>query len=309
MASTFEDLGGKVHYLRRLVDKDDKTWSAFNASIGISDSGSLLVALRSSNYVILPHGELHVVTGGPIRNQVWLADLDDSYKLQNLRKVDFSKSGRDFPRGIEDPKLLWRDKKWMFTGVAMERDIPVARNCVCYLDKKTEQVTKVEILPGFETKRAEKNWMTAYKKPVNFDYVYDGNAIVKGDKLIHWLRDNKKLSSLRGNAHLWELEDGTYLGIMHTLGTTKTHVFSPTTFGYIDNVQKDYDHYFVRFNEDGWAIEISEPFKFIGKGIEFAAGIVAKGDEYLITFGKDDIFSHLAVIDKSKVHKMLKSVD
>ena len=308
LVSTFEELGGRVQYLRRLVDKEDKSWSAFNPSIGISETGLLAVAIRSSNYVVLPHGELSVTSGAKIRNRVWFAELSDKFELKNLRQIDFSRCGRDFPRGIEDPKLLWRDKQWVITGVAMETDIPKARNCICYLDKKAEYVTRVDIIPGYETLRPEKNWMTAYKKPKNFDYVYDGNGIVRGDEVIHRLNDNKHLSALRGNAHLWELDDGTYLGVMHTLTVTKSKEYIPSRFMTVDNVQKCYHHRFVRFNNDGWAIATSPPFIFISEGIEFAAGIVAKDDEYVISFGKDDVSSHLAFIDKSKVHAMMKSV-
>jgi len=308
VASTFEKLGGKVYNLRRLIDPEDKTWSAFNPSIGISDTGQMLIVFRSSNYVILEHGELHVTAGGTIRNRVWIAEIDDNYKLHDLREVDFSKCGRKFPRGIEDPKLLWRDGKWIFTGVAMETDIPKARNCICYLDKSATHVTKVEVLPGYETRRPEKNWMTAYNKPKKFDYVYDGNGIVRGKEIIHRANDNSDLSALRGNAHLWELGDETYLGMMHILSVSKRQKYIASRFTSVEDVQKSYYHVFVRVDENGWIIEKSEEFYFISHTIEFVAGIIGKDDRYLISFGKDDASSHLGVIDKDVVHKMLKSV-
>jgi hypothetical protein len=308
LVSTFDELGGRVQYLRRLVDKDDKTWSAFNPSIGVSDSGSLAVAIRSSNYVILPHGELHVTVGGPIRNRVWFAELSETFTLENLRQIDFSQCGTDFSRGVEDPKLLWRDKRWLLTGVAMEKRIPVARNCIVHLDKKATKAEKVEIIPGFESRRPEKNWMTAGNKPKNFDYIYDGNGIVKGDRVIHRLRDNKETSALRGNAHLVEMSDGTYLGVMHTLRTTKKMQYIPSRFMTVDNVQKIYEHVFVRFDTDGWIVEKSEPFHLVAPGIEFVAGFIAYGDDYILSFGKEDVSSHLGIISKAKVHKMMKRV-
>lgn len=308
MASTFDDLGGEIKYLRRLVDKDVKIWSAFNPSIGIDDKGNCAVAIRSSNYVILEHGELHVTTGGPIKNQVWFAELNDEWKLENLRKLDFSGAGIDVPRGVEDPKLLWRDG-WMFTGVMMERHTPIARNCVCYMDKKATKVTKIDVLPGYEVKRPEKNWMTASNKPAKFDYIYDGNAVVIGDRVIHRLRDSEKLSGLRGNAHLVEMPDGTYLGLMHTLRIRRTQRLSGTTFGIVEYVEKYYEHYLMRFNDEGWAIEISEPFIFVSPGIEFAAGIVIKDDKLVISFGKDDVSSHLAIIELKKILKIMKKIN
>ena len=310
MVSTFESLGGEIRYLRRLVVKEDKLWSAFNPSIGVSDSGSYAVAIRSSNYVILPHGELSVTTGGPVLNQVWFAELNDSLGLENLRKIDFTKCGVHISRGVEDPKLLWRNGRWMFTGVAMEKThTRVARNCVCYLNKSATAVEKIEILPGYETKKPEKNWMTAYKKPKNFDYVYDGNGVVKNGQIIHRLRDNALLSALRGNAHLVELNDGTYLGVMHTLYVTRGKKYLPERFTEVDNVHKEYRHRFVRFDENGWAIEISDDFFFISRDIEFVNGFVARGDDYVLSFGYNDVSSHLALIPQEQVYAMLKSVD
>jgi hypothetical protein len=307
---TFEDLGGEIKYLRRLADKDDKKWSAFNASIGVSDSGSYAVAIRSSNYVILPHGELSVTTSGPIKNRVWFAELNDSLELENLRQIDFSRCGMDISRGVEDPKLLWRNGKWLFTGVAMEKHVPVARNCICYLDSKAEYVTKIEIIPGYETRRPEKNWMTAYKQPKKFDYIYDGNGIVKDGMVLHRLADDKRFSALRGNAHLVEMADGTYLGIMHTLRVTnRGRKYLQERHIYVEDIHKDYKHCFVRFSKEGWALEVSDEFRFVSEGIEFAAGIVRKGDDYVISFGKDDLSSHLAIIKQESVHKMLAPID
>lgn len=308
MVSTFKELGGEIHYLRRLVDKEDKLWSAFNPSIAYSPKHGYAVAFRSSNYVILPHGELFVNHGGPIKNQVWFSELDDDLKLLDLRKIDFTDSGYNMKRGVEDPKLMWRDGKWVFTAVAMERDIPVARQCECYMNNEATAVTSIQLYEGVEAKRPEKNWMTAGNKPKNFDYIYDGNGIIKNGCLIKKLSDNEKLSALRGNTMLHEMSDGTYLAVMHRLYITKKMAFVMTEFGMREAVHKNYHHFFVRFNEDGWAIEISEPFQFVSEGIEFAAGIVEKDNNYIVSFGKDDVSSHLGVIPVSKVKRLLKKI-
>ena len=309
MVSTFKELGGITKQVRRLIDKDVKIWSAFNPSIGISDKGELAMAIRSSNYVILEHGELSVTTGGPILNQVWFTELNDKFEFMNLRKLDFSSAGIEVVRGVEDPKLLWRDGRWIFTGVFLERNTPVARNCVCYPDKKMTKVEKLEVIPGIDAGRPEKNWMTAYVKPKNFDYIYDANAVVIGDKIIHSLRDNQKLNALRGNAHLVPYDNGTYLGLMHQLKIKKFDKVSQSTFGVMHYVHKYYTHVIIRFDENGRAIEMTDHFKFDGDGIEFAAGFIEYGDDYIISYGRDDITSHLATIPQKKVRQLLKSID
>lgn len=309
MDSTFRSLGGEIKYLRRLVDKHDKLWSAFNPSIAYSPEKGYAVAIRSSNYVILPHGELSVTIGGPIKNQTWFAELDDNLDLKDLRMLNYEKSGMVFKRGVEDPKLMWRDGEWVYTAVAMERNIPVARQCVCYLDKNGVDVYKVELFHGVEPKKPEKNWMTAGKKPKNFDYVYDGAGIIKDGTVIHRMHGSEDISALRGNTMLHELGDGTYLAIMHRLLITKKSKFIPTEFGIREVVLKDYHHFFVRIDENGWIVEVSKPFCFVSSGIEFAAGLVEKDDHIVVSFGKDDVSSHLGIIPKNKVKKLLKKID
>ena len=76
----------------------------------------------------------------------------------------------------------------------------------------------------------------------------------------------------------------------------------------VEYVIKDYEHYFVRFDEHGWAIEISDPFHFVTNGIEFANGIVPHQDNYVVSFGRDDIYSLLATISKENVRRLLKRV-
>ena len=304
--STFETLGGEVRRLRRLVNKDDKTWSAFNPSICLSPVEGYGIAFRSSNYVILDTGQLHVTDNTMIKNHVWFSKLDDNLELQDLRKIDFSKSGVFVERGVEDPKLLWRDGKWAFTGVMLEEHTPVARHCFCTLDEKATMVTSVTIDKGVVQKKPEKNWMTANYKPKHFDYIYGPNAIVKGDKVIYSLNDSKDLFGLRGNTHLLELEDGTYLSVMHKLWSRTYEAYSKERLGVVTAKYKDYHHYFARFDEFGTLIELSSPFQFISPGIEFAAGLVEKDDNYVISFGKEDVSSHFGIIPKSKVRNNMK---
>ena len=307
-STTLDELGGEVRNLRRLIDPDVKEWSAFNPSIGVSSSGKYAITLRSSNYVIIESGELFVTVGDKINNRVYFADLDDDLKIVNLRLVDFSECGYYVKRGVEDAKLIWRDQGWKFTGVVLEREhTPVARQCYSSLDSSAALVTESVIHPGVEAKKPEKNWMTPYKKSPNFDYIYGPSAIVKDDKVIHTMVDRKDFTGLRGNSHLHEMKDGTYLAVMHKLWSKEYPLYSPRHSSNIKAKDKNYFHYFTRFDEYGTLIEISEPFQFVSRGIEFAAGIVEKDDSYVISFGKNDVSSHLGIIKKTLVKKMLVS--
>jgi hypothetical protein len=308
VVSTFNRIGGKVVNLLRYVDKEDKTWSAFNPSICKSPDGKYAIGFRSSNYIIQQSGELRVTTGGPIRNQVWFADIDEDFELSNLRKIDFKDSKVEIRRGVEDPKLLWRNNRWEFTGVMCEKHTPIARHCYCSMDKKATTVTKIEIHPGASANKPEKNWATAAVKPKNFDYIYGPNAVVVKDKVVTYLGGAKELSGIRGNTHLLALGDGTYLAVVHRLYAKPYKMYDANRFGIVDAMEKNYHHFFIRYDEHGKVIEISSPFQFISAGIEFAAGIVEMGDDYVISFGKNDLTSHIGVISKAKVKTLLRPV-
>lgn len=308
--TTFSYLGGRVVNLRRLARTDSKHWSCFNPSIAYSPTQGYAATFRSSNYIIKPEsGELYVETGGHIRNKVYFSELDDDLKIVDLRELDFSDCTPEMKRGVEDAKLFWRDNKWQFTGVVVERDIPRARMCMGAINPKTNKVSDLKMFGAIDVRKPEKNWMLPYKENKNFDFVYGSNAIVKGDKIIHTMMTDKRLSALRGNTNLHDLGDGTYLTLMHIMYSQHVRVHDPRTFGMRDGLLKNYTHVFARFNEYGKIAQLGEEFQFVGPGIEFAAGLVEKDNELVISFGQNDVSSHLGFIKKSEVLNSLVDID
>lgn len=302
-------LGGEVFNLKRFAYPDDKSWSMFNPSIGSSPQG-YAITFRSSNYVIMPDsGELYVETGGPIKNKVFFTETNENMELLDLREISFKDSGLKVERGVEDAKLFWRDNRWHFTGVIMERNIPTARMGLFTLDPKTSTAKLIKIYKGLNHKKPEKNWMAPTEPSKYFDFIHGSTSIVKGDQVTHSLSDNIKIAPLRGNTNLLTLDDGTYLAVVHILYTRKTRTWDGRMFGMRDGLYKDYTHLFARYDERGQLIGLGEEFKFIESGIEFAAGMVEMGDDLVITFGKDDVSSHYARIPRWKALKMLVAVD
>lgn len=304
---TIAQLGGTTTLVARYANESDPHWSLFNPSIAFSPRLGYAMMFRSSNYVILDHGELHVSQGGTIKNRTYFAELDADMRPVNLREVSYANCGIMIQRGVEDPKLLWRDDRWMFTGVMLETHTPVARHCECVLDDSATAVTEIKIFPGVDARRPEKNWMTCGNRPTRFDYIYDGNGVVVNGQLIKPLQDVSQTANLRGNTHLLE-EDGEYLAVMHRLKIKKSTVYIPTRFGYVDSEDKDYNHYFVKINKCGEITAVSRPFKLRGPGIEFAAGLVRHGDDYLVSFGRRDIAAYLAKIPVETVQAGLQPI-
>lgn len=302
-------LPAEIKNLKRFVLPDSKEWSCFNPSIAQAPKKGYAMAFRSSNYVILQTGELHVTNGGKIKNQVWFTETDKNLTFKKLRRIEVPQEILPTPRGVEDPKLFWREGYWHFTATMMETHTPVARLCVCKMDSKATKVTEITTFDGLDTKRPEKNWMTPdLNASEHFDFIYGPNAAVKGQKIVFTMTDNPKFTGLRGSSHLVEQSDGTYLAVMHKLWTKKTSTFVPTRFGVVEGFDKNYGHYLVRFDRFGSIIEISEAFQFFGRGIEFAAGLVEMDGNLVISFGRDDVSSHAAIIDKRVALSMMKVV-
>jgi len=300
-------LPAEIINLKRLAFTDTKEWSCFNPSIASSSKKGMAIAFRSSNYVILkPHGELHVTNGGKIRNKIFFSEVTRNFELKNFREIKMPKD-IDLTRGIEDPKLFWRNHSWYFTGVMMEKHVPVARLCVCKLDSKAQEVVDISIYDGVSPERPEKSWLVPDHRPSeHFDFIYGPTSVVKSNKVVFSMSESIKLAGLRGNSHLVEQKDGSYLAVMHRLWTKKVRGYSPNSFGMIDGLDKNYSHYIVRLDRFGSIIAITPGFQFIGPGIEFAAGMVELGDKLIISFGKEDVSSHLAVIPKRLVESMLE---
>ena len=302
-------LRSNVLNLKRFAKDDTKDWSCFNPSIGYSPKKGYAIAFRSSNYVILPHGELHVTNNGKIRNQIWFSEIDKNFKLKNFRQIEIPESVVITQRGIEDPRLFWRDSAWNFAAVMMESHTPVARFCVCKLDAKATKVVSIETYKGLHHNKPEKNWLVPDINPSeHFDFVYGPTAVVKKSKVIFTMTDEDRITGLRGNSHLVEQPDGTYLAVMHKLWISRSKGYSHNNFGMIDWVTKNYAHYFVRFDRFGSIVEMSDAFQFISPGIEFVGGMVEMDDNLVISLGKNDVSSHISVVKKDLAIQMLRPV-
>jgi hypothetical protein len=149
-APTIHQLGGEIKNVRRLADPNIKEWSATNLSIGYHESTGYIGMLRSGNYVINPLGTYQVVTGDFIRSKIYISELDpETYKLTDLRLLDVEKLSEQGPlrRGLEDPKLFYRDGAWHFTCVTMEKGhTEKARMAICRLSANLRSIESLRSL-------------------------------------------------------------------------------------------------------------------------------------------------------------------
>lgn len=299
---TINSLGGEIKNVRRLADPNVREWSATNLSIGYHKSTGYIGMFRSGNYVITEQGEYKVVVGGIIKSKIYVSELDpETYKLTNPRLLDVKKISKEgeLVRGLEDPKVFYRDGAWHFTAVTMEKGhTEKARMSICRLNQDLTAIESFEKFSGIDGIRPEKNWMLPYDKSPYFDWIYGTNATLKDNVLTTQLSDSDDIAGLRGSSNLHLLKDGTYLAVVHRMWTRVI----------MNHNLRFYVHYFANYDQRGLLTKISKGFIFEHMGVEFSAGLCEQGDNFLISYGSKDVSSHIAIMPKDTVLKSLHPV-
>jgi len=299
---TVHQLGGKIHNVRRLANPKIKEWSATNLSVGYHKTTGYIAMFRSGNYVITEQGEYKVVVEGLIKSKIYISELDPkTYKLKDVRLLDvknISEEG-ELRRGLEDPKLFYRNGDWHFSAVTMEKGhTEVARVAICRLNKELTAIESFEKLHGIDGVRPEKNWMTPYDRSPYFDWIYGTNSLVKDGVLTIHMQDNDQIAGLRGSSNLHLLKDGTYLAVVHRMCTRVK----------MNHNMRFYVHYFANYDERGLLIKISKGFIFEHQGVEFAAGLCEQESNFLVSYGSKDVSCHIASMPKETVLKSLQPI-
>ena len=310
-APNVSQLGGTVVDLARYVDNNTR-WGATNPSIGYYPNKGLVVALRSSNYTITPSGQYEITEGPHFMSRVFFSELTKDYKLRKLRKIDLNGLESEYPRGLEDPKLFFRDGHWHFTCVAPGVPEPgkrASRMAIAKLDHKCTKIIDFEKFPGLDPATPEKNWMLPYEPSRHFDWIYSPNTIIKNHKLTGYLTDHPLTSNLRGGSNLHRLGDDTYLAVVHKKYLNVESQINPATFAKSEQTSMRYTHLFARYDIKGNLLQLSDPFIFFKPGIEFGAGITMQGKNFLISFGRNDVSAHLAIMPVKQVLESLKSIE
>ncbi len=299
---SIKQLGGEIHNVRRLADPNIKEWSATNLSIGYHPTTGYVGMFRSGNYIITEQGEYKVVVEGTIKSKIYVSELDEkTYKLTNARLLDVKKISPEgeIRRGLEDPKLFYRDGAWHFTAITMEKGhTEKARVAICRLNKDLTAIESFEKFQGIDGVRPEKNWMLPYEKNPNFDFIYGTNAVLKDNVLTTYMNDSDKIAGLRGSSNLHLLKDGSYLAVVHRMWTRTI----------MNHNLRFYVHYFAQYDQKGMIQKISKGFIFEKMGVEFAAGLCEQGKNFLISYGSKDVSSHIAILPKETVLKSLHPI-
>lgn len=244
--------------------------NAFNPSIVMRD-GFVYVALRV------------IIHKGASRN--YLARLHTDGSTYDVREIEDRIS-------LEDVRLVVRDGWFWGTATVLE---PRPRVAVIQLHDEG-RVLGVHVQ---ESTRDEKNWMPFVDGP-NLKLVYSVDPIPTvldfDDALKRVFPSATEVRHVvhayRGGAQVIEWEDG-YLLVVHHVN--------------LDRGYPVYLHRFVKCDKTMTDVQASRPFYFCSRGIEFVAGVVARGDTLLLSFGLADQTSQLATVRREEVARLFRA--
>jgi hypothetical protein len=306
---TIVELGGTTKKIRRLINKNDLNWSAFNPSIAYSKKTGYICLIRSSNYFYNDLGHISLTTENTVKNRLYIARLNSDFSISSLSQVKYL-DGPEQKRGNEDARLFQRNGEWFFHIVMREEHTPNPRVCVYHLDVDSATAVFIKKYESNEDYNSiEKNWMLPSKiENPNFEFIYDAQSVVKKDGNLVKVLGNEDCANLHGGSNLLEEEDGSYVALCHYTYHRIVQGYAPETFGVKRVSKRTYTHVFARYNQSGQMTHISKEFVFQSPRIEFGSGIENYNEQFVISYGVQDLSSNLAFIDKSKVYEMLKPV-
>lgn len=307
--------GVNVHQIKRYAEIDSTWWSAFNPSIQTDHDGNLWVAFRSSNYYFTDDYGTNLTVGNKVKNRMFIGRLDPTtllFESNTLKEIDMQAINSGLVRGLEDPRLFYDGKDWCISATILEVFVPIAKICVIRLKSLEDpEIKSLDILLNLDPDRVEKNWMPIHKvghaANTHFDFMYDSHTLTSKNKFTY-LPENPLTRTFRGGSQIIPLDDGTNLAVIHEAREELIQTKRVTVMFTVSKRVRNYTHRFVLLDNEYNITHASDSFVFIENGIEFAAGIAQKESKIIVSFGKNDISAHLAVMDKSNIIRLLKEL-
>lgn len=306
-----ESRANSVHYYKsaaelfgaetREIDwKPTDGYAPMNPSLIIRPDGQRLILVRTVNYTIAD-GQYPTIDGsGIIRTRNWIIEADKSWRTRRAVPM-IDKTGLDrtgFPvEGFEDCRLYVDGDEVCASAVVRDLNAHNDGRCetaLLALDSDWN-VTGLRAVRDYEPDKIQKNWMPILGQPGSFVYLCDPTTVIdcspSGTTERLRVTDlDQNLTEFRGGSQVIPHADG-WVCLVHEV------VWAPS---------RHYLHRFIRLNPDLSIRSVSEPFYFLQKGIEFAAGLARDGDRLVASFGVNDAAAHLAFFDAEKVDRILR---
>lgn len=281
--------------VRELIVSAQPGWNAFNPSIAFSPEEGYRCIVRSSNYVLDAQGRYNIKDpAGTIRTRNLIATMDSNLDIIDLQMIQPCSWGPVlFPlvRGLEDARLYWEKDHWQVYGNLREhRTDGLPTIVTARLDH--DALIKPEVYDNFGL--CQKNWMVMGEGP-HFIYLCNPPATIHHG--VYRTEPHDKYDSeseaFRGSSQALSRGSG-YIAVTHEVNW--------------ETGNRRYFHRFCMFDLDGYLTSYTPPFYFVFDKvvedlpmIEYAAGLVEHGGDFVISFGFQDARAFLARIPISNV--------
>lgn len=316
--------GGSIHPLI-IPSTDLKGPALTNPSIYL-DGDKILVNLRNINYTLY-HSEkkkfehhwgplvyIHPENDIRLRTKNIMCEMNDDMTIKSYHHIDTS----EFPDkelwefvGLEDARIVRWDGKLYICGVRRDLDtIGTGRMELSEIeitDSGVKEVAQYRIpIPGEVGdggSYCEKNWMPVIDMPFTFVKWTNGTEVVQFDPKTNLTKQirlrawrNLGCIDLRGGSQVIPLDEEHRFCLNH-----ETYLFRS------EQSRKDgtYRHRFVVWDDDWDIAKVSKQFSFMNGEIEFAVGMTAYKNDYLITFGFQDNAAFLLRVPQEVVKNFI----
>lgn len=314
---SLSDSGLEVLQSWRHAVAGDTRWSLHDMCVGWSPEDGYAASFMSSNYYLLTDGTAMLTHGEEKFYRVYRAKLPDGVKMlgdSTSENPDCSPSparfGPDEVRGVKgvkvsgvgqglrDFRIFWRPEGWHYTARVEGVGIGVGRligGSVCAILKASDARSR--------------DWVPmAYGGTDGFDMVVGPNRVLRGQKIVKVGDAPEELEGGRMGPPLVPLDDGTALGAVRVGERVPVRVWSPSRMSWVDGMERRYRHRFVRLDEEGRIVAMSDDFVLEDGGVEKLCGMAHDGYGFLLSWGRNDVSSVLGRIEEQKVLGLLRSV-
>jgi hypothetical protein len=280
-------------------------YAATNPSV-VHDRGRTFVLVRAVNYIITPEGHYVARTpngtgAGPdaIRTRNYLVDINGKIVMELGLPPNWPEPQYQLVRGFEDSRLfVWNDTLWTSSCV---RELTPEGWCETVIAPIANRnagglsygIDWKQILP--KERQHQKNW-APFVKDGELVFVYRLDTIVnlEGEVIAHHDLDID-VGHISGGSQVIRIAPQLHLALVHEARTIP------------GRGNRYYQHRFVAFDRAGKLTQISPPFVFHDRQIEFCAGLAYFPAErqIMVSYGVRDAEAFLGTMYIDEVLKFM----
>jgi hypothetical protein len=249
-----------------------------NPSIAKDGEGGLAFVVRTVNYELGDEDGIWFRDEGKPNTVNYLGTLDQNLSQTGIARIDDEEIRKTRPpaaHGLEDARLFWWEGDWWFICTALHHGAKI-RGTMSMGRLRDNRVGHFEFLHSPHGHDVEKNWAVRV----------DGKqlAVVYN----HHPAESYELAPARRRLHI-----GHFQGLDKWSGGSQLIRHGEGWVSVVHQRRKDrnrvyYTHRLVRYDDNLAPTHAGREFYFRGNQVEFCAGLVQHGDDFVLSFGVKD---------------------